>query len=86
MKEELLTAYVTKYALTKGIIKTRGTVSESGYFYYGRWYWVRKDHWFTDENAARAKAEKMRKAKLASLEKQISKLRDYEIKVVEEGL
>ena len=86
MKEELVTAYVTKYALTKGIIKIKGAVSQHGVFYFSRWGYAGKDDWFADENSARAKAEKMRTAKIASLEKQLNKLSNAEIKVVEGGL
>ena len=84
MSEEYVTGYVTKYALTEGIIKTEGAVSEYGTLYYpGGLFYVGKNHWTTSEHDAFIKAEKMRRAKILSLEKQIDRLRGLEIRVVE---
>lgn len=70
-------AWITKFALTKGIIEKEvencgeGMVKESENhfptYYHGT-------DWHTDKQCAIAKAEEMRKEKIASLKKQIEKL------------
>lgn len=69
--------WVTKYALTTGIeeyeaepcndrmIKIRGEWSYV-YFHFG--------HWHTDRSAAVAKAEDMRRRRIAALHKQLARL------------
>lgn len=83
-------AYISKYALTQGIIVcTEGRYgnSDGGCFYWGKqpgWY---MDDGFTNKEAHRtleeamAAAEEMRKRKIKSLEKQLERLRGLEIKV-----
>ena len=75
---EKFTAYITRYALSIGIVSQlveyRGVgmvreVKESYPTYYHG-----KD-WHRTREAAVERAEQMRKAKIASLEKQIKKLR-----------
>jgi hypothetical protein len=72
--------YVTKYALSRGIVEvTPEMFSEvfNGYLYYKSGTYrtqVNPKDWFTDASKAQARAEAMRTAKIASLEKQISKL------------
>ncbi len=84
MNEELVTGYVTKYALTKGVLMMKGVVSESGALHKPRgWLYIGRGDWFTNKEDALRKAEKMRVAKIASLKKQISRLQGLEIKVIE---
>lgn len=70
-------AWITKYALTKGILEKEvedcgdGMVRESGNHFPT--YYHRTD-WHKDKESAIAKAEEMRKKKIASLKKQIEKL------------
>ena len=85
MNEELVTGYVTKYALTKGIIKVQGLVSESGALHKPRgWMYIAKKDWETEPHTAIEVAELMRIARIASLEKQIKKLQTMEIKIIED--
>lgn len=79
MDKQLTTVYITKYALSAGITKREGEISESGSFQYRDpvhrgLLWA----WHTDyrlaETEALEKAEDMRKKKIASLKKQIAKL------------
>lgn len=84
------TAYITRNALTKGILVcTEGCYGNSngGCFYWGKppgWY---MDDGFTNKEAHRtleeamAAAETMRTRKIKSLEKQLERLRELEIKV-----
>ena len=71
--------YVTKYALTKGIIEKEvkeSTVSKDmvvemiGGYSNG----IHKPYWYENKDEAIAHAEKMKKDKLISLEKQIKKI------------
>lgn len=74
-------AWITKYALTKGILEKEvedcrdGMVRESERhfptYYHGT-------DWHTDKKSAIAKAEEMRKNKISSLKKQIEKLERME--------
>ena len=83
MKNENITAWVTKYALTSGIQKVGGTVRQtnsnmlvyqaktsSGMHYSHAW----GNEWHRTPEAALARAEEMRKNKIASLKKSIAKL------------
>ncbi len=76
-----MTVYITKYALTKGIIESEGEIvgsdskmlittinSYRAYFH--------KPDWHQNKNEAIYKAEEMRKKKLVSLEGQIEKLKN----------
>lgn len=71
--------YVTKYALTKGILEFseenselcthRGHTSlKSGFF------WIDSNDFSTDLEVAKRRADELRKRKIASLKKQITKL------------
>lgn len=76
-----MTVYITKYALTQGILKREAISTDfhaDGYLHLARVNWPAdvfgsKD-WTRSFVEARAKAERMRKAKIASLSKQIAKL------------
>ena len=79
-KEEKIEAWITKYALTQGILKRRvkiskytsGMVSEyiSGYLhsYHG-------SDWHRTHKSALKKAEEMRLKKIINLKKQLAKVR-----------
>lgn len=77
MKRDDVVAYVTKYALTQGILKISGRVSASGYFYGNGAYFelqVNPSNWTLDKCLAIERAEKMRDKKIASLKRQIARL------------
>lgn len=81
MKNEHITAWVTKYALTEGIEVVDAEVCHdihSGMISYGNCgYMVQSAHgkdWHRTPEAALARAEEMRKAKIASLRKSIEKM------------
>ena len=82
MKNEDITAWVTKRALTTGIQKVSGTVrheTSSAMFSYPAkdrgWYdVVHGNDWHRTPEAALARAEEMRKNKIASLKKSMAKL------------
>jgi hypothetical protein len=77
--------YTTKYTLTSGVEKIdigdKDPIAD-GYLIKGGVYYS-KNSLFTDVELAVAAASKLRDKKIASLEKQITKLRNLEIKVVE---
>lgn len=75
--KERFTAYITKYALTEGIFEAEGEES-NGYFYYGKGGYDRNqacpEDWHRTREEAVARAEDMRKRKIASLKKSIAKM------------
>jgi hypothetical protein len=75
--------YVTRYALTTGIehrevdwsaARPDMVIDRSGED-WARYYHGEGKDWHRDESSAVSRAEKMRKAKITSLEKSIAKLR-----------
>lgn len=72
--------WITKYALTKGILKADAEISPSGgyaYFRLGRDHYgsvVGPENWRDSEADAIARAESMRAKKIAALKNQIAKL------------
>lgn len=77
MEREKATVWVTKYALTIGIFEKFGeTLSEEQFevFDHGCYYYLHKHEWHRTKEEAIARAEQMRKAKIASLKKQLEKL------------
>ena len=77
MDDEHIKAWVTSYALTSGIRCVTGRVChsiDSGMLAYGTYGNAHGNDWHRDPVAAIARAEEMRKAKIASLKKQIAKL------------
>ena len=73
--------YITKYALTRGIIATEAEkcdptdmISTKDYYYQ------HKPHWHESLQDAIAQAEKMRLKKIASLEKQLKKIKEISFK------
>ncbi|HAO26757.1 MAG TPA: hypothetical protein DCQ68_01865 [Chryseobacterium indologenes] len=75
-----MTVYVTKFALTKGIIESEGEIVEGNSkmlrttidLYQA---FVFKPDWYENKNEAINRAEEMRNKKIASLENQIKKLK-----------
>jgi hypothetical protein len=82
MKNENITAWVTKYALTSGIQNVTGTVRHEScskmFSYKGlNRDWMDVVHgkdWHRTPEAALERAEKMREAKIASLKKSLAKM------------
>lgn len=67
-------AYITKYALTDGIIEKEGEIVKDTYFNVRKYgFFSKGDYFFTKEEAIE-KAEQMRLKKIESLKKQILKL------------
>lgn len=75
--------YVTKYALSRGVFEAEAEVDENGFAVVRRSGWTGFDQYFhgegrdwcsTKEQALEA-AEKMRIKRIASLEKQVAKLK-----------
>lgn len=72
--------WITKYALTKGIIEADGElISSDSVSILNRGlslptHWFYKGDWYSDKQSAIKKAEEMRQKKIANLKKQIEKL------------
>jgi hypothetical protein len=74
MREE--TYYVTKYWMTSGINKVQGHINEHGYLVIpGHYNWFRVEEYFETREAAESHVQKLIDKKIASLEKQIEKLK-----------
>lgn len=83
------TVYITKYALSSGIMKEEMNVSEDGkvcsgrpkgWEYFGSFY---GNEFFLTEKEALENAELRRSKKIESLKKQIKKLEGMEFKIKE---
>lgn len=89
MKQEKITVWVTKYALSSGITKETGEVCgdiSSDMIAYGAnnaQCFAHGNDWHRTPEAAIAQAEKMRKAKIISLKKSIDKLERMTFKIEE---
>ena len=72
--------WITKYALTKGIIEVDAKLTSSDSVSIVElntdlnMHWFYKGDWYSDKESAIKKAEEMRQKKIASLKKQIEKL------------
>lgn len=85
--------WATKYALSDGISCHQADLDEDGFAYVKRsdrwgnehtnYYYGEGKDWHRTPEAALARAEEMRTAKIASLEKQIAKLRKLTFTVPE---
>lgn len=92
MSKSPVTAYVTKWALTAGIIKVKGTLHEDtvspmlSFVRGGPWKFTEyvhgNDFWLTEADAL-ADAESRRAKKVASHKKGIAKLEKFEFKIVD---
>jgi len=82
--------YITKYALTEGIIELQDVESPKEFPTMivdrrkeaGGWHSYHKPHWHENEREAIARAEEMRVAKIRSLRKQLSKLEKMKFEAV----
>lgn len=87
----MVTAWVTKYALTQGIFKVEGTidprVSETMLTVPGSAntfpQYFHGNEWHRTLELAIARAEEMRRAKIKSLEKQLTKVKKIAFEVKE---
>ena len=71
----LITAWTTKYALTRGVLKEKVEVDGASAWTVDDWRaYLRPGDWHRTEAAAIERAEEMRIAKLKSLDKQIKKI------------
>lgn len=74
--------WITKYALTRGIIEADGELTSSdSVIILNRGlslptYWFYKGDWHSNKQSAIKKAEEMRQKKIESLKKQIKKLEE----------
>ena len=78
-------AYITKYALTSGIFEAEGSINPtnaSTFIVDGAFamYFHGKD-WHMSVIGARLRAEEMRKAKVASLKKQLQKYQQLQLDI-----
>ena len=72
--------WITKYALTEGIIEMNCKATHDPKMIAGKWNgyyptYVFTPHWHASKADANARAEQMRRDKLISLEKQIARLK-----------
>ena len=82
MSDEKITVWVTKYALSDGIVEgqagigdiRRGSVRVTCCTAYPAWCQTEGKDWHRTKESAIAHAEKMRAKKIASLQRQIAKL------------
>ena len=83
--EETITAWVTKYALTEGVVKVLGKVNSeySKMLNFGWSFYANNQEWFRCEQDALDRAATMRANKIKSLEKQLAKMRVLKIQVVD---
>lgn len=74
--------WITKYALTKGIIEVDAMLTSSDSISIKELNsdlnsnWFYKGDWYSDKESAIKKAEEMRQKKIESLKKQIKKLEE----------
>lgn len=74
--------WITKYALTKGIIEREGKLTSSDSVSVVNQdrslptHWFYRGDWYSDKQSAIHKAEEMRQKKIESLKKQIKKLEE----------
>ena len=85
------TIWITKYALTTGIIKVEakidGDYGLAGYVPEGTTYidYVHPREWCATRTEALVRAEEMRQKRLKSLEKQIKKITNLKFKAEQRG-
>jgi len=84
----MTTIYVTKYAFTEGVFTCDAEVKREDFAVYQRFkggfaqYFHRNEFHLTEESA-RADFDRRRSAKLKSLEKSMTKIRNAEFKVTQ---
>lgn len=79
----MITAYIVKYALTQGILKVKGYISDTTLVvkegYYTQYY--HRKEWTTDPEEAMRTAEEKRNKKLISLVKQLDKIKQMTFEI-----
>ena len=86
MKREKITAWSTKYALTGGIEKLHGELRHNSIydiFSYGAMTSLYGNEWHRTPEAALARAEEMRKARIKSLKNSLAKLKKITFSIPE---
>lgn len=74
-KKFIITAYVTKYWETRGIVEAWGYISDGGYFYSKSFDTnFNSENFFLTKEEAIKKVESRRKKKLLSLKKKYDKI------------
>lgn len=80
-KREVITAWITKYAMTKGIFSVQAEVCKDvcdemiAYKESSDWWiYAHRNEWHRTRGEAIARAEEMRKKKISALQKSIKKL------------
>ena len=66
--------WISKYALGQGIFQRQAEIHSDGVCKPVNLGWISKSCWHKTKEEAIARAEEMRKAKIASLKKQLEKL------------
>jgi hypothetical protein len=85
-KGDVITAYVTRYALTRGILMVHGIVGERRYLGSPdgySWIYPRSD-WEPTLEEAMEQAKERVKRRIEKLKKELEFLRDFEPKVLKE--
>ena len=78
---EMADVFVTRYALTQGVFRVRGEVTESGQyisaaFGYGKLFLALGKEAFVDEADAVKNAEDRRRKKIVALKRQLKRLEE----------
>jgi hypothetical protein len=83
---DVITAYVTRYALTRGILEVRGRVEEHRYLgSLDEYSWIYpRTAWKQTLEEAIEQAQTMAQKRIEKLEAELEFLRDFEPKVVKE--
>jgi hypothetical protein len=86
MSNKKIKAYVTKYALTSGILVVEAehcTDIDPNMISFGEMNYAHGNNWHPTLKAALTRAEDMRQRKLATLRKQVARLEKLKIGVVD---
>jgi hypothetical protein len=85
---DVITAYVTRYALTRGILEVRGRVEEHRYLgSLDEYSWIYpRSAWKPTLEEAMEQARIMAQKRIEKLEAELEELRDFEPKVLREDL
>ena len=83
MSKELATAYLTAYALTRGIIKMEGEIMKinGNEYFTAKKVFAGRDKFCMTKEAALFRAEEMRQKKIQSLKKQLAKMENLTFKI-----
>jgi hypothetical protein len=85
---DVITAYITRYALTRGILEVRGRVEEHRYLgSLDEYSWIYpRTAWKPTLEEAMEQARFMAQKRIEKLEAELEELRDFEPKVLREDL